>query len=462
MKYLRNLVHKLSPNNSRDNLILKNIVASFLIKGGALFLAFLTMPAYMIYFDDQQVLGLWFTLLSVLSWVLTFDMGLGNGLRNHLVQAIVENNPTKIRKYISSAYLMIGCIVTAFMTVNIIAFPYVSWNSVFNVSEDVISRATLLTTVQIVFAGILIQFLFRLIVSVLFALQKAAVPGFLGILTNSMLLIFVMTANLGSTEANLKLLAQVNVLAVNAPLLLASIWIFSTSLKSCSPSVLFFDKGYAFDVVKLGGIFFWLQIMYMLIANTDSFLISWLSGPEYVVDYQIYNKPFMLISTVFTLALTPIWSAVTQATAEGDYKWISVLYRRLKLLAIATIVGQFIMVIILQPFINVWLGNLAIDVNMAYALIFAVSNSMFVWNGVISSIVNGTGRLKIQFILLTVGVLIKFPVAFILTGMTGAWIGVVISDIFAMFLYCLIQPIWINKHLKELMGGNKQAVVHTP
>ena len=198
--------------------------------------------------------------------------------------------------------------------------------------------------------------------------------------------------------------------------------------------------------------------MYMLITNTNDFLISWLSGPENVVYYQIYRKPFMLVSTIFALTLTPIWSAVTQAIAENDYKWIRVLYIRLKRLAAITIAGEFLMITILQMFINIWLGDRAIDVDIRYALVFATAGSMFIWNGVISSIVNGTGKLKIQFIFLTVGVIIKFPIAFMLTGLTGAWIGVVASDIFAMLLYCLIQPIWINKYLKELEEGGLKNV----
>jgi O-antigen/teichoic acid export membrane protein len=458
MNLLKNVIHRFQSTNGRNRLIIKNVAASFLIKGGALLLALLTMPAYMRYFENQQILGMWFTILSVLTWVLNFDMGLGNGLRNHLVGAIAENDSMKIKKYISSAYAMIFGIVAVLLIISHVCFPFVNWNTVFNVSHAAISSEVLLETVQIVFTGILLQFLLRLITSVLYALQKSAIPSLLSLITTAIILVFVLTVNSGSVEENLKMLAYANVIAVNLPLLIASIIVFMTNLKSCGPHIKFFDKKYSLDVIKLGGVFFWLQIMYMLIANTNDFLISWLSGPENVVYYQIYRKPFMLVSTIFALALTPIWSAVTQAIAESDNKWISVLYIRLKRLAAITIAGEFLMITILQLFINIWLGDRAIDVDIRYALVFATAGSMFIWNGVISSIVNGIGKLKIQFIFLTVGVIIKFPIAFVLTGLTGAWIGVVASDIFAMLLYCLIQPIWINKYLKELEEGGLKYV----
>lgn len=458
MNIFKKAIHRFQLTNSRNKLIIKNITASFLIKGGSLFLALLTMPAYMNYFEDQQILGMWFTILSVLTWMLNFDLGLGNGLRNHLVGAIAENNSVKIKKYISSAYTMIFGIVIVVLIISYIGFPFVNWNTVFNISPTVINSKALLNTVQIVFTGILLQLLLRLITSVLYAMQKSAIPSFLTFISNSILLIFVLTANSGTVEGNLKMLAYANVIAVNLPLLIVSIIIFRSNLKYCSPNIRFFDKKYSLDIIKLGGVFFWLQIMYMLIANTNNILISWLSEPEYVVYYQIYHKPFMLVSTLFALALTPIWSAVTQAIAENDYKWIIRLYSRLKRLVAIVIAGEFIMIFILQVFVNIWLGDRTIDINVKYALVFATVGSMFIWNGVISSIANGIGKLKIQFIFLTLGAIIKFPVAFVLTSLTGAWIGVVASDIFAMLLYCIIQPIWINKYLKEFKEGELKYV----
>ena len=233
MNIFKNVIHRFQSTNGRNRLIIKNVAASFLIKGGALLLALLTMPAYMRYFENQQILGMWFTILSVLTWVLNFDMGLGNGLRNHLVGAIAENDSMKIKKYISSAYAMIFGIVAVLLIISHVCFPFVNWNTVFNVSQAAISREVLLETVQIVFTGILLQFLLRLITSVLYALQKSAIPSLLSLITTAIILVFVLTVNSGSVEENLKMLAYANVIAVNLPLLIASIVVFRTNLKSC-------------------------------------------------------------------------------------------------------------------------------------------------------------------------------------------------------------------------------------
>ena len=69
--------------------------------------------------------------------------------------------------------------------------------------------------------------------------------------------------------------------------------------------------------------------------------------------------------------------------------------------------------------------------------------------GVISSIANGCGKLKTQSIFLTIGALIKIPIAWVLVGVFDSWIGVIVANIIAMGLYCVVQPIWLNRFLNE-------------
>lgn len=69
-------------------------------------LALFTMPAYMRFFQDQAILGIWYTIISILNWVMYFDLGLGNGLRNILPKAFLENDKKKISESISTVMLL--------------------------------------------------------------------------------------------------------------------------------------------------------------------------------------------------------------------------------------------------------------------------------------------------------------------------------------------------------------------
>lgn len=429
--------------------IISNIIGSFLVRGGALVLALFTLPAYMNYFGDQRVLGLWYTALSVLSWILTFDLGIGNGLRNHLVGALVVGDTVKAKQYISSSYIMTGLVVIATYTVSYFLFPYIRWNTVFNISDTIISQKTLLEVVHIIFMGIMLQFLLRLVTSVLFAFQKSAIPSFLILISTAIQLISVLSIKSHDAETNLKTMAIVYVLAVNVPLIVASILVFSTKMKKVRPSFRFFDKGIAASVMRLGGTFFWIQIMYMIITTTNEFLITWFVGPEKVVEYQIYNRLFFLVGSIFSMALTPIWSAVTKEFSRKNYTWINKLYKILIYLAGLAVLCEMLFIPLLQFIVNIWLGDNAIKVNYFYALAFAISGSIFIWNAVLSSIANGIGELKPQLILFTFAAFAKIPVAFLIYQFYNGWITVIVANIVVMIPYSIIQPIWLKKVLNK-------------
>ena len=82
-----NILARLKGISEKNTIIYKNVIGAFAVKGASLILSLFTMPAYMRFFEDEQILGVWFTLLSVLSWILNFDLGIGNGLRNNLTSA---------------------------------------------------------------------------------------------------------------------------------------------------------------------------------------------------------------------------------------------------------------------------------------------------------------------------------------------------------------------------------------
>ena len=76
--------------NNRN--ILVNILGAFLVKGGSMLLTLFLLPAYLKFFGNDDILGIWYTILSIINWVLVFDLGIGNGLRNKLPKALADKN----------------------------------------------------------------------------------------------------------------------------------------------------------------------------------------------------------------------------------------------------------------------------------------------------------------------------------------------------------------------------------
>lgn len=214
-------------SNESNKTILYNTIGALLVKGGAIIISLYTIPAYLNYFNSQQILGLWFTILSVLSWILTFDLGIGNGLRNHLVPVLAQKDHLAAKKYISSAYIIIGVMVLTSIFASIVAFRFIDWNSIFNIPISVVSKNTLYLSVSIVFSGIMLQFLFKLITSILYAMQKSALNNLLSLLTSIITLVYVLSSESTNIASNLISLSIVNVLAVNIPLLVTTVIVFS-------------------------------------------------------------------------------------------------------------------------------------------------------------------------------------------------------------------------------------------
>lgn len=447
-------MEKLNSIIIKNKNIINNIIGAFIIKGGSLVISLFTMPAYINYFQNNTVLGLWFTILSVLNWVLMFDLGLGNGLRNKLPIAIAEKDDKKIKEYISSTYISTAILIIIFSVIVYVVFPYIPWNSIFNINNNIISHETLVLSVKIVFIGIMIQFLLKLITSILFAIQKPAIVNLLSLISSILILISVVCFKKTDLESNLIIMSWINVIAVNLPLLIASIIIFSTSLKKSKPSFKGYKNKYALEILKIGGILLWLQVVFMIISSTNEFLISFFSSPNSVVEYQAYNKIFNAISSIFTLTLAPIWSAVTRAQANKDFKWIKKLYYVLFAFGGIVTLIEIAIAPFLQVLVDIWLGKGFIEVKVEYTIIFIISNVIFIFHNINTSIGNGMSYFKTQIIWMTFAALINIPLAYLLVNITGNWIGVVLANIISLLPFEIIQPIYLNKHINLVLKKN--------
>lgn len=429
--------------------VLLNIILGFFIKGTSLIISLLTLPAYLRFFEDQSVLGVWFTMVAILSWILNFDLGVGNGLRNKLVDVLTRKDFESAKKYISSAYIVLSIIAVLVYTIGYFIFGYINWNTVFNISESFISKDILSNVVRIVFFGIILQFVLKLITSVLYAMQKSFLPNLLHLVSNSSLLIFLSYTSSYSPETNITMLAWANVFTVNIPLLITTFIVFSTKLKNCKPEISFVRKDCTHDVLKLGGVFFVSQIMSMILTSTNEYLISLFHDPKWVVEYQIYHKIFSFAGVFVGLIVTPIWSAITKAQSENNFKWIKKIYKLLVIGGICGFIAEFAIIFILQFALKIWLGDSMIIVNYFYAFIFAISGGLLIWSGFITVISNGLGRLNIQVLFLTIGAIIYIPLAYILSTLLNSYIAIVIANIISLLPYCIIQPIWLNRYINN-------------
>lgn len=433
--------------NENSRILLKNVAGAFIIKGGALVVSLFTMPLYISYFGDQAILGVWYTVLSVITWILNFDLGIGNGLRNQLVVSIAQKNNEKSRELVSSAYILFGVLVLLFAVVGYSVSTVLNWNTVFNISEDLVSPRALSMVVKCVFTGIILQLYLNTISSIIYALQKSVINNLISLVISVSQLLFVLFARASTPQENLIVLSKAYIFLTSIPYLIGSIVVFNTSLKNARPNLLYFRRKNVKQLLGTGGLFFSCQVLYMVIIGTNEFFITYYTLPENTVEYSIYNKLFMLSGTFVALALSPVWSMVTKAIAERQGDWLNRLYKKAKLMSLIAAFANMSMIAVLQIIINIWLGNAAIKVNYGYAIIFAIWGSVFIYQSVLSTFVCGTGRMGLQAKCYGIGVLLKVAFLVIAFNYTNAWIIVMISNIIIFLPYCIIQDRSLNKFL---------------
>ena len=104
------LYDKIKSSDQRTALVRKNILASFLIKGWSALIIYLMVPLTL-FTLGQYKNGVWLTISSILVWIDSLDIGLGNGLRNQLAIHMVDNNTKRARETVSSAFFMLVLII---------------------------------------------------------------------------------------------------------------------------------------------------------------------------------------------------------------------------------------------------------------------------------------------------------------------------------------------------------------
>lgn len=422
-----------------------------MVKGGAVIVSFILLPLYIEFFNDNTALGLWYTMLSVLSWVTLFDLGLGHGLRNKLPLAIEQKDTRKITSLISTTYVMmfsIGIIVSA---VGEIVISRINWNKIFNISPSIISNSVLIECVKIVFFGVVINVILKIITAILYAIQCSAIVNLLTLIPNIIILVLLCIIPSGSLERNLKTMSMINVCAINLPYVICTWIVFRYLLKDNVPSLHSFRKDYIKDIFTIGISILWLQIAYMVISSTNEFIITYMTSADSVVEYQIYYKIFKTGGMIVSLSLTPIWSAVTKAQAQENYQWIRKIYRIFLLAVLICVLLELSIMPILPWVVDIWIGKGAIEISYSYALVFVFSNTMAVLHSVNTTIGNGLSYFKVQLVWMTFAALVFVPLSYFFVHLMGSWIGVVVANTISLVPYEFIAPVYTIKVLNRKM-----------
>lgn len=422
--------------------IKKSIILNVLLKPVAMILSLLYTPIILRYLGAETY-GLWTTISSTISWILTFDVGIGNGLRNKLVESLDKGDSKSSKNLVSTAYVSLSLITLVIFIFFLIINCFINWKSFFNTGENV--EPVIVITV----VAICVSFILSLINTISFSLQRseqAACRAVLIQLINLAAMYFFSSRSGGGKQ--LIIVALITGLSPIIVYGLSSIITFSRH-KSMAPSIRYFKKDELHNICDLGLKFFLIQIVGLILFSTDSLIITKIIDNTHVTSYNMVYKIFGLSMTVFNAILAPLWSGFTLAKLRHDYEWIKNTIKKVKLVWMLFSAALLLAVLVYKPITQAWLKT-TLEYDNGLIICMAIYFIVYMYSGIYSIVLNGFGEVNIQLILGIVAAILNIPASIVLAKAfhlqtTGICLGTIISMMAGNIAY----TIQVNKILEK-------------
>lgn len=375
--------------DSRSKKMYKNTVAMIGIRGVSMILTLISAPI-MLHHVDRADYGVLLTLTSIVGWVGYMDVGLGNGLRNKLPEFLAKGDFHSAKKIVSSCYVTLAIYVALIIVIFLIVSPFIDWLGVLNSPTSDAGEIRGLTNV--VFIAFCIQFLFGLINSILFAYQMPAFQSLFTFVGQFVALIALVIQVYVFDVTSVLQIGAVNSIIPPLVLFLGSIGLFRTKLKDIAPSFKLFEFKSVGSILSLGLKFFVLQMITIVLFQANSIIIARVVSPEAVVEYNLAFKYVSLLTMIFTIVITPVWSATTDAYVRKDFEWINKTLSFSRKVCIASVFIGVLMVLASKFVYGMWLGRGSIDISYSTTGLIFLYISFEMLYKVYGTIINGTGK----------------------------------------------------------------------
>ena len=281
------------------------------------------------------------------------DLGIGNGLISEVADAEGRDDRASVARAVSTAFFALLLLAVALALVFAVAYPFVPWPSVFNVSGD---AATEVGAAAAAFAaGVLLALPLGVVQRAEVGMQETFVASAWQALGSLLGLVGVIIAvALGASLPYLVL-----ALAVAPALALAAngVELLYRRRAWLRPSLGRVDGETARRLLRIGSLFFVLQIAVAVAYESDALVLTQVLGPAAVTTFSITMRVFLVVPTLAGFVLAPLWPAYGEAISRGDAQWVRrTLARALRTGLLLSVACAVILALIARPFIQIWAG----------------------------------------------------------------------------------------------------------
>ena len=417
----RKIKTKMSEYDKRTLNVIRNSIATAVLKVGILVCSLIMVPITLDYLNPENY-GIWMAMTSILYWFAFFDVGLGNGMRNYMAEALSKGDKDKANSYFSTAIFILTVLAIAIAIVVMPLIQVLDISTILNTKSVDNNGLTNIISIAVFFT--LIQFVAKNIGMAYISMQRYMVNDLIIIVGNiiSLISVYILAK---TTEGNL---AYIVVVFTGIPALAflgAAIPLFRKH-PYLIPQYRCINIGIIKEIVSKGLGFFVIQITScLLVFGSANIIISHYCGPEQVTIYNISFKLFNLLTVAYTIILSPLWNAYTDAIVKNDYDWIKRTYKKtMKMLALSIIVG-LILLAASGAFFKQWIGNsVTIPFEVSVCVLLYVCSFNFA--NCSAYLLNGLNKIRVQIVLSIVMTTIYLVVIYFIKGQYGI-IGITLS-----------------------------------
>lgn len=344
-----------------------------------------------------NVFGVWAMLLALFQWIVIFDLGLSNTLRNKLPQLLFLKRYKDIDMLYSNSFILVSFVsVLLFLAINIIFFLNRQWEYFY--------------CFFITICSIWIVLVFSLLKAIALVEHKQYIGNFFYLLVNSIFCFFIVFFKKSYTDSLIELSSAYFVS------LLFSLFISAFYIKKkCTYFPLFryvdVSKKAIFYILNECKSVVFFQLTMLLIYNVDIYIVGYFLSAEDAGEFSILHRFFSISTLISSIFFGFVWGVFAEAKSQQKYEKAKVVFTLGFMMLIVSLFFFVFLYYFSSSIIFMWMGDgFKYKTNIVY---FCFYFYILVWNYFYSQCLSGLGLFSYQNRFSMISVIAKFSLLFL-------------------------------------------------
>jgi O-antigen/teichoic acid export membrane protein len=398
----------------------------------------LVIVPVVLHYLGHELYGVFATITAIAGLVGWADFGLGNGLISEVAAAQGRDDSDSTARAVSTAFFALLGLAIVLGVLFAVVYPFVPWDSIFNVSGDAASGVGAAAAAFAV--GVLLALPLGVVQRAEIGLQEMFVASLWQALGSLLGLTGVIIAV--AVGASLPYIVLAVAVAPAVALAGNGGELFFRRRPWLRPSLKRVDRDVAGALLRIGSLFFVLQIAVAVAYESDALVLTQILGPSAVTTYSVTMRVFLVVPALAGFVLAPLWPAYGEAIARGDASWVrQTLRRAVKGGLLLSVSGATVLALVARPFIQVWAGFRPPYLLVVAAAIWVVVMTL---GAVLAAFLNGARVIRAQIVLALMMMIANLGLSIAFThwmGVSGViWGSIAAEGAVVVIILAVIAP----------------------